>query len=302
MSISELIFRLSTHILSVLEQVIPILYNGKMRKRNNRSTELDETDKTELDGSLVSSVVRAANILVSLSNGVNNVTDLSKYCNLSKSTVHRLLKTLEEPRFVVYDSINHRYYLGPLVTQLASNAKATHQYLIMSALEEMKRLADIAEETVTLTLLVGIQFIHLYEITCKQGLKVDERVGDKEEGIAPLLPLGAIQKVLLSQLNDDELKLALKSIESGNSTGNGIQIDQLMIEIHQIRQQGYAVTHGERISGALSISAPVKNYFCPVALSILGPENRLILKEPQVLEDTRAGADRLSENIIKLFK
>ncbi len=273
-----------------------------MLKRNDRSEGLIKTKKAELDGSLVSSVVRAAKVLVCLSNGVNNVTDLSKYCDLSKSTVHRLLKTLEEPHFVVYDSINHRYYLGPLVTQLASNSKATHQYLIMSALEEMKRLADIAEETVTLTLLVGIQFIHLHEITCKQGLKVDERVGDKEEGIAPLLPLGAIQKVLLSQLSNDELKLAMKSIEMGNTSGGLIDFDQLLTEINQIRQQGYAVTHGERIPGALSISAPVKNYFCPVALSILGPENRLISKVPQVLEENKASASRLSENIIKLFK
>jgi IclR family transcriptional regulator, KDG regulon repressor len=273
-----------------------------MRKRNSSPIDLNAPQKTELDGSLVSSVVRAANVLVSLSNGVNNVTDLAKYCNLSKSTVHRLLKTLEEPRFVVYDSLNHRYYLGPLVTLLASNSKATHQYLIMSALDEMKRLADLAEETVTLTLLVGIHFIHLHEITCKQGLKVNERVGDQEEGIAPLLPLGAIQKVLLSQLSDEELEPALKSIASGNVDGKVISHDPLMIEINQIRQQGYAVTHGERISGAISISTPVKNYFCPVALSILGPENRLTLKVNPIVEETRASAARLSENIIRLFK
>jgi DNA-binding IclR family transcriptional regulator len=285
-----------------LEQVFPILYNWKMPKRNNLPGELSNTTNTELDGTLVSSVVRAASVLVCLSNGVNNVTDLSKCCNLSKSTVHRLLKTLEGPRFVVYDSINHRYYLGPLVTQLASNSKATHQYLIMCALEEMKRIADLGGETVTLTLLVGIHFIHLHEIISRHGLKVDERVGDEVEGIAPLLPLGAIQKVLLSQLSDEELKPALKSIATGKARSTLINSDQLMIELNKIKQQGYAITHGERISGAMAISTPVKNYFCPVALSILGPENRLISKIPQVLEETKASASRLSENIFELFK
>jgi DNA-binding IclR family transcriptional regulator len=263
---------------------------------------MNTADKRETDNSLVSSVVRAANVLVCLSSGVNNITDLSKCCSLSKSTVHRLLKTLEEPRFVIYDSINHRYYLGPLVTQLASSSKATHQYLIMSAQEEMKRLADLAEETVTLTLLVGIQFIHLYEITSKHSLKVDERVGDQEEGLAPLLPLGAIQKVLLSQLNDNELKLAFRSIQTSSASGSQINFDQLVTEINQIRKEGYAVTHGGRITGALSISTPVTNYFCPVALSILGPENRLIMKVNPVLKETRTSASRLSENILKLFK
>ena len=35
---------------------------------------------------------------------------------------------------------------------------------------------------------------------------------------------------------------------------------------------------GERVVGSASISVPIKNYVCPVAMSILGPDNRLTLK------------------------
>ena len=272
-----------------------------MQKRKN-DTVIPNTDvQPDLDRSLVSSVVRSARVLVCLSNGVNNITDLAKCCNLSKSTVHRLLKTLEEPRFVVYDSINHRYYLGPLVTQLASRARATHQYLIMSAMDEMRQVSEMAEETVTLTLLVGIQFIHLHEIKSRHYLKVDERVGDGIEGVAPLLPLGAIQKVLLSQLNDEELMLALKSVATGKEPDGPIDFKSLIIEINRIRRQGYALTHGERIPGALAISSPIKNYFCPVALSILGPEDRLMQKYPAALEALKNSASRLSKRVLELF-
>lgn len=288
--------------LNSLEHGSAILYNWGMRKRNDITAGSEKGAKPDINGSLVSSVVRAASLLVCLSNGINNITDLAKYCNLSKSTVHRLLKTLEEPRFVVYDSINHRYYLGPLVTQLASKSRATHQYLIISALEEMKRVADLAEETVSLTLLVGIQFIHLHEIRSKHFLKVDERVGDEIEGIAPLLPLGGIQKVLLSQLNDDELGQALKSIAISSTQGDTVDFESLMVQLSKIRQDGYVITHGERIPGALVISASIKNYFCPVALSILGPEDRLILKVPRVLEELKTSADRLSANVVRLFR
>jgi IclR family KDG regulon transcriptional repressor len=275
---------------------------GKVPNQNAKLNVSESGSVSDIDGSLVSSVVRAAKILVCLSSGISNVTDLSKGTDLSKSTVHRLLKTLEAPHFVVYNSINHRYYLGPLVTQLASNPIATHQYLVMSALKEMKRLSDFAEETVNLTLLVGIQFIHLYEIESKQGLKVNEQIEDDVAGTAPILPLGAIQKVLLSQLNNRELNLALKSVSIGKKTDYLNDLEPLMTDFNRIRQDGYAITHGERITGALAISTPVKNYFCPVALSVLGPENRLNPKVPQILKELISSSVRLSTDILELFK
>jgi DNA-binding IclR family transcriptional regulator len=49
----------------------------------------------------VQSIRRAAEILNCISSGTNSVTDIANKCNLSKSTVHRLLKALAEPELLM---------------------------------------------------------------------------------------------------------------------------------------------------------------------------------------------------------
>ena len=61
------------------------------------------------------SITHATDILLSLSEDINTLTDIARRCNLGKSTVHRVLKLLEESQFVVQDTTDRRYYLGPLV-------------------------------------------------------------------------------------------------------------------------------------------------------------------------------------------
>ena len=53
--------------------------------------------------------------------------------------------------------------------------------------------------------------------------------------------------------------------------------DQLMAELHLVRQQGYAVSVGERSPGAAAAAAPIRDWSGkPIAaLSVLGPSHRL---------------------------
>lgn len=253
---------------------------------------------TDTDGSPVPFVTRVASILACLSEGTNTVTDISKCCNLSTSTTHRLLNALKEPLFTVYDSINHRYYLGPLITKLASNSYTSHQYLLMNAIAEMKRLSEITEETVSLDIVVGIQFLHVYDIPSKYSLKV---ITETKE-IQPITPLGAAQKVLLAQFEDKSLRLALKVAANWDPSFKNIQTSQIMDALMQIRQQGYAITYGEAIPGGTGISVPIRNYVCPVALAILGPESRVSPKIAELTKELLTSADALSKNMLDLLE
>jgi DNA-binding IclR family transcriptional regulator len=68
---------------------------------------------------IVNSITKGADILRNLSEGIDRISDLSKNLQLSKSTAHRLLKTLEISELVMQDPITRRYYLGPLILKLA---------------------------------------------------------------------------------------------------------------------------------------------------------------------------------------
>ena len=208
------------------------------------------------------------------------------------------MKTLEELLLVTQDPVTHRYYLGPLINQIASNPKANHHYLITSSLKELERLWNFSGETVELNIMVGLQYIRLHEIQSKFDLKV-------VNGPDPVGPVyvGATAKILLSQLDDEDLKGAMRSVEIRPVTEYSVtEKRELRKQIKQIQKQGYSISYGERIPGALCISAPVENYFWPVALSLIGPESRLKPRLDGAVEEVKAGARHISSNIKEYLK
>jgi len=244
-------------------------------------------------------VERTATILRSLSRGTNTLTDIAVDCGISKTTVHRLLSSMEKAGMVIYDSILHRYYLGPLVSQLIYDPRISNEFLISCSVDELKHIFEISRETVILDILFGYQHILLHEIPSEHVLKVTEG----KPGNKALLSVGATPKVLLSQLTDAELQNVVKGIKA-HSLINTSETDQelLLAEVRRIRQEGYAVSYGERIAGIIGISAPVKNYMFPVAIGILGPDSRLVMNVPNLVTEIKESAARISKKLGDTYK
>ena len=251
----------------------------------------------ETNASGVRSVFRTVDILNCLNDNINALTDIAEYCNLSDSTAHRLLKTLEKTNLVTQDTATHRYYLGPLIAQLSSNPQTTHQQLTICSQEELNRLSMISEETVGVCVLVGAHLIRLYNIPSKSSLRV------WEEGINLGQPfIGAPAKVLLSQLKDDEVKVLLDNVKLKPLTLNSItNKEALRQQVVKVRQQGYAISDGERVQGAIGISAPIKSYIYPAELSIVAPETRMKPKMDPLLKELLSSAEHISENYRKII-
>jgi IclR family KDG regulon transcriptional repressor len=243
------------------------------------------------------SIAHAASVLNCISKDTHALTDIGRECNLGKSTVHRVLKLLEQSNLVVQDNVNRRYYLGPLIIQLASNPITSHEYLIMFANQEMKRLSQISEETVALDVMTGIQYFSLYEIPSQHDLRVTQ-----ESRITSNLHAGASVKTLLSLYNDKQLKAALNGMNIARTTERTVTSKELLTaQIKETRRQGYAVSRGEKFIGGMCISVPIKNYSLPVALSVIGPESRLRLKEKVVIAELKASSARISGNIARIY-
>jgi DNA-binding IclR family transcriptional regulator len=199
--------------------------------------------------------------------------------------------------WVIQEKTNHKYYLGPMVNQLSSNQIAAHKYLIMHAIREMTHLSAITGETISLAVMVQLHHMLLHEISSTYGLKITE-----ESQMASPMYVGATAKMLLSQLADKELKAALKHVKDDQTVGKSANNQSgLAALIEGIRQQGYCVTCGERIPGALCISAPINNYICPATLNILGPEDRLKPNVSHYIKELQTSTSRISEDIAGVF-
>ena len=244
----------------------------------------------------INSIIRATDILVTLSDGLSRVTDIASRLNLSPATTYRILKTLEVVGLVIQDTISSRYYFGPLITKLASNRDIVHQVLIIYASNEMKRLWELSGETVTLHILLGTQRICIKELQSNHEFRF---VTAKE--ISGSLYPGVMGKALLSQCGDNELNMILEHMKIAPLTPNTITDKKLLMEeLKRVRMQGYATSAGELVLDGLGIAVPILNYTHPVALGIVGPENRLKSNMPVLIEETKESAKRISHNLLRI--
>jgi DNA-binding IclR family transcriptional regulator len=262
-------------------------------QEKNPKERKNDVDKGETS-SISSSLRRATEILFCLSNDINTPTDIANYCLSSVSTVHRILRNLKDLGWATQDGNNHRYYLGPLIVELAANRVAAHKYLIIHARQEMTKLSNATEETVFLAVMVQLHPFLLLEIPSHHDLRV---IGAGPKMVPSYA--GASSKTLLSQLDDNELK---KMIRTYNSRGadNSFKMDkkEFMKQINMIRQHGFGVSYGERIRGSICVAAPVNNYPYPAVLGILGPEERVKEKLQYFISECKASAKKIANDII----
>jgi len=254
-----------------------------------------ERDPFELEKKpiMVKSIDRAALILACISKGTTTVSDIAAQCRLGKSTVHRLLNALREAGLVMQDPVNRDYLFGDLLSQLVTNPRMTHEYLVRAAEPEMRFLGEYTQEAVSLGIKSGIKSVSLQNIPSTHALRVVDEVKFQGE-----LYAGAMGRVLLSQLGNAEVQRLGQffRVELQETSGRFSEA-RFLEDIERVREQGYAVSGGERVPGAMCITVPVKYYHVPAILSILGPESRLTPRTREYLDLLLAGANRIGQRI-----
>lgn len=246
--------------------------------------------KKDKDEKPVNSVARAGKILQCLSNNINTVKEISDQCGLSMSTVHRLLKTLEDSELVFENPNDRKYYLGRLFTQLTLGTYNNHRYLIYQSIDEVQRIWDICGEFIALDIEVGFQVNTLIEIQSRFNYSLTRS--------SKLMFYGSVSKVMMAQHSDDEVAIVLKNVALKPIMPESItDKDKLKEQIKEVRHQGYCVSRREINEGIMGISVPVNNYMCPAALSVVGPDVRLELKVKEILQELLTSATNISNRI-----
>lgn len=241
----------------------------------------------------VEAINRAVQILRELARGSNSIGVLSSKTGLSKSTVHRIIKSLEMNGFVAQDPINRNYFLGPGIIAIASVPLIAHQYLIFCAADELNHLRTHANETVNLQIRIGTNRVCIFELVSSAEL-----VYFSGQSTAKPIYVGSAGKVLLAEMSDQDIYRLLHNIELRPLGPNTIiDLNQLIKELKKVRKKGYATSFGERIEGSASISVPIKNYICEAAISVLGPDSRMSRKMDSILNHMRASASRVSDKL-----
>lgn len=220
------------------------------------------------------SVERALSLLQLLaSGGPVRVTQLAQELGVHKSTVSRLLATLERRGFADRVDDGARFVLGNGVALLAANA-ARPKSLTEASRQILSGLAQATGETVSLNVLTAEgDCLTVDQVLGSGGLTGFNWLGQRSPATAT-----AAGKVLLAHRAPEEVKDLLPRKVS-RFTDQTLSRDQLLAELPQVASRGFAVVRDELELGLSAISAPVfDSNGLLAALSASGPTVRIFGK------------------------
>ncbi len=220
------------------------------------------TESKEQDS--VRAVDRALDILLAFRPGESRISasELLRRLDLSRPTLYRLLRTLEQRGFVASTGEPQRFSLGPAVAQL-SQAWSSGNDISELARPVMERLWEETEETVALLMHSGRDRVCVAEIPSPQPLSFRRGVGHREN-----VTLGASGRAIIAFAPNQALYLDQLPAERRQA---------YEVELKRIRADGYAVSREELIAGAIAMAAPVFMAGQQVvgSLAVYGPSVRI---------------------------
>lgn len=244
---------------------------------------------------LVQSVRRVLHILeaFSVERPVHSLASLSQSVHLPKSTVRRLLATLEEEGFVARSDAAGSYRLTVKMVRLAGSVFECLT-LRKVALPAMQRVRDKVEDTAFLNMLDGDLAVVVEKADGLYPVRNVVEVGSRK----PLYS-GAGSKVLLA-FSSDSARLD-RVIQAGLEPFTPYTIKEpheLRLELERIRTRGYCVAAEEHILGSTAVAAPIYDHTGEVvaSLSVAGISPRFGSDRlAWVLEVLLQGAARVSD-------
>lgn len=201
-----------------------------------------------------------------------SMTEISEELDFYPSTIHRILDTLKYGGYVEQDPLTQKYQLGLKLLELGMT-KLNQIDLIQEAKPFLMNLAKKCDETVHLAILDDIHVLYLAKEESTQNIRMISYVGKR----APIY-CTALGKVLLAFLSPEKRCHLLNKIELSRLTDNTItNKDELLKELDNIKELGFALDREENEKYVHCIAAPIKNYQKKViaAVSISGPSYRM---------------------------
>jgi IclR family transcriptional regulator, KDG regulon repressor len=222
------------------------------------------------------------------------LTQIVERVGMHKSTVHRLLATLERKGFLRRDKANGSYRLGWALLELGFSV-LEHSDLHRQATPYMQRLAAEYRETVDLGILDGTSVLYLQVIESPQRVKISSAPGQR-------LPVfcTATGKAFLAFLPNQQTQEILKSSRRKYTEHTTTDLPEMLKQLRLIRERGFAISEQEYETGINAVAAPILDARQnPIAaMAIVGPTFRLTLERLLELGPSlRATTDAIAREI-----
>lgn len=243
----------------------------------------------------VQSVDRALLVLEILARaGQAGVTEIAAELDVHKSTASRLIAALESRGFVEQVSGRGKYRLGFAIARLA-RASSAHLDLSRLSQDICDDLTDALGETTNVAILDENRIVNVVESIGPGEITLRTWVGQNCPAHAT-----SSGKVLLAALDDAEVRTRLSDTLPTFTPATVEKLDELLIELADVRERGWATVTEELEVGLNAVAAPVRDATDQViaALSVSGPSYRMGEDSfAQVAKRTVAAAEAISRRL-----
>lgn len=225
-------------------------------------------------GREIASVRKAVHVLncFSAEKGELGISEIAALLGEGKSTVHAIVKTLENAGYLRQNPENKKHSLGLKLIERA------HVLLDQLEIREIARpyLTDLAQrhrENVHLGILENGEVVYIDKVEMAPSLAIRSYVGHRTSAHST-----AMGKVLLAFASREVVDDVVQRVGLPQHTPNTItDLSALRAQLDEIRACGYAIDNQEHQVGGLCIGAPIFEFAGRViaALSISVPLARM---------------------------
>jgi DNA-binding IclR family transcriptional regulator len=232
----------------------------------------------------VRAVERALDILLCFTpkHPTLSLTQIAEAVQMSKTTVHRLLATLEHKRFITRDKASGLYRLGFRFIEMASLVLQDVE-LHRWAQPYLMRLSAECGETVDLSILDGPHVMYLEVIESPQRVKIAAAVGQRLPAFCT-----ASGKALLAYLPEEQVHTILGHNLKEYTNRTPLSVDDIMTELRKTAERGFATSQQEYESDINAVAAPIldADNFPVASIAAVGPSFRLPEERLQTLGES----------------
>jgi IclR family transcriptional regulator, acetate operon repressor len=199
------------------------------------------------------------------------MTQIAEQVGMHKSTVHRLLGTLEKKRFVDRDHLTGIYSPGIRLLQVAY-LSLEHNDLRRIAAPFLRILGEQSLETVDLAIMDDNEVIYLDVIESPQRVKLAAAIGMRLPAYCT-----ASGKAILAYLPEARIKRILAGGMPRHTEGTLVTPESLFENLLLIREEGVAFSEQEYEEGINAVGAPILDLNnLPIgSIAVAGPAYRL---------------------------
>lgn len=184
-------------------------------------------------------------------NGQSSLTELTQALHLNKSTVHRILASLQCMDYVRQDPESGRYEATFKLVDLADRLMEQVDVAQM-ARPHLKNLAARVKETVHFVERDGSEVIYIDKVDpYDHSIRMTSHIGSR----MPFYRSG-VGKAMAANMSDPEIRTLWENCTIERRTAYTItNLDEFMDEIAEVRRKGYALDNEENEAGVRCIAA-----------------------------------------------